>query len=144
MTAGILFKGAEIIGNIKNAGQTEYSRAVDNYTKTASKEFSYDSTSKSDNSPTKNKIVKISIDNKGILGVPTELTGYTRHGINQSISHDDVGVSPKAILDTLKHPSKIEVMANGTYKFISEKANIVLNKTGKIITAFSKSSKWWR
>jgi hypothetical protein len=39
--------------------------------------------------------------------LPQALTGYTKHGLNQAISRDGVGVSPAAILDAFKNPTSI-------------------------------------
>ena len=39
--------------------------------------------------------------------LPSNITGYSRHGLNQAISRDDVGVAPGAILDAVKNPLSI-------------------------------------
>jgi hypothetical protein len=35
--------------------------------------------------------------------LPQAITGYTRHGLNQAISRDGVGVSTRAIMDAFKN-----------------------------------------
>ena len=37
----------------------------------------------------------------------SKITGYTKHGLNQAISRQGVGVSPQAILDAVKNPVKV-------------------------------------
>lgn len=46
-------------------------------------------------------IVKQAVD----YGLPTKITGYTEHGLNQALSRDGVGVAPSAILDTINNPN---------------------------------------
>ncbi|HST24074.1 MAG TPA: RHS repeat-associated core domain-containing protein, partial [Blastocatellia bacterium] len=66
--------------------------------------------------------------------------GYTKHGINQAISRDGVGVSARAILDAVKNPIKTVAGSNGAVKYIGEKATVVINQAGKIITTWARSS----
>ncbi|MFT9078474.1 polymorphic toxin-type HINT domain-containing protein [Ethanoligenens sp.] len=74
-----------------------------------------------------------------------EITGYTKHGLNQVIGRDGgKGVSTKAILDTIKNPSKIVKQEGGKIKYMGNKAVVVLNKFGKVVTAYAKSRKYWR
>lgn len=74
-----------------------------------------------------------------------QITGYTKHGLNQVIGRDGgKGVSTKAILDTVKNPTKVVKQAGGKLKYMSNKAVVVLNKFGKVITAYAKSRKYWR
>ncbi|MCM1546383.1 MAG: RHS repeat-associated core domain-containing protein [Clostridiales bacterium] len=77
---------------------------------------------------------------------PNKITGFTQHGLNQVIQRNGHGVSNRAILDTVKAPQKIvkQGFFKSTYKFVSEKAVVVLNKTGKLVTAWVKKSLWWR
>jgi hypothetical protein len=71
------------------------------------------------------------------------ISGYTKHGLNQSIGRDGgIGVKPKAILDAVKHPTKVpKNQNNGATKYTGKNATVVLNKNGKIITAWPKNSK---
>ncbi len=78
---------------------------------------------------------------------PSKITGFTEHGLNQVIQRNGHGVSNQAILDTVKSPVKIVKQGKlfkSTYKFISNKAVVVLNKAGKVVTAWAKKSLWWR
>jgi RHS repeat-associated protein len=76
----------------------------------------------------------------GAAKVPTKITAYTKHGLNQAIGRNGGrGVSAKAILDAVKNPKSISQQANGTFKFIGKKATVILNEEGKVITTFGKS-----
>jgi RHS repeat-associated protein len=71
------------------------------------------------------------------------ITGYTRHGLNQAISRDGVGVSPSAILDAVRNPLET-VSRNGTVRYVGERAAVVLNDAGRVITTWARSSAGWR
>ncbi|WP_242847863.1 polymorphic toxin-type HINT domain-containing protein, partial [Fervidicella metallireducens] len=74
-----------------------------------------------------------------------KVTGYTRHGINQAISRNNVGVKPSAILNILRNPKKVTInVENGSIKLVGKEGVVVLNKAGKIITTWAKSSKYRR
>jgi RHS repeat-associated protein len=68
------------------------------------------------------------------------ITGFTKHGINQAISREGFGVSTRAILNTLKNPTKVIQQADGTVKILGKDAGIVLNQAGKVITAWARNS----
>ena len=72
---------------------------------------------------------------------PTSITGFTKHGINQIISRDGHGVANKAILDAVKNPKNIvsQGFLRSKFKFVAKNAVVILNKTGKVITAWAKS-----
>jgi len=73
------------------------------------------------------------------------VTGYTRHGLNQVIGRDGgKGVSPKAILDAVKNPIEKIEQIEGKIKYVGTDAVVVLNKDGKLITAYAKSSEGLR
>ena len=72
------------------------------------------------------------------------ITGYTRHGIESAISHDGVGVAPWAILETVLHPVKTIVQADGSIKYIGENAVVLLNQAGQVITTWALHSGAWR
>jgi hypothetical protein len=74
-----------------------------------------------------------------VAGV-TVISGYTRHGINQAISREAVGVSPKAILDAVKYPQQTVPQANGAIKYVGRDATVVVNSSGKVITTHANSS----
>ncbi|MCA9473195.1 MAG: hypothetical protein MRJ96_16970 [Nitrospirales bacterium] len=54
--------------------------------------------------------------------VGSTIKGYTKHGINQALGRDGVGVSPKAILDTVRSPNKIKVMPDGVRRIYGSQA----------------------
>ncbi|MBU0456496.1 MAG: RHS repeat-associated core domain-containing protein [Gammaproteobacteria bacterium] len=71
--------------------------------------------------------------------VGEKITGYTQHGLNQAISRDmGRGVSSKAILETLKSPNDIVEQANGVMKYIGDRATVILNKSGRVITTYGE------
>src|ERR1700692_598726 len=65
-----------------------------------------------------------------------KIAGYTKHGINSAINHDGVGVSQKAILDTLKNPLKV-VRKPGETKVIGKNATVLLNDAWKVISTWA-------
>lgn len=71
-------------------------------------------------------------------GVRFVLTGFTRHGLNQAISRQGVGVSNKAILNTMRNPTKITSQPGGVNKFTGPNGSVVLNSEGKVITTWGK------
>ena len=80
--------------------------------------------------------------------VGEKIKGYTKHGLNQAIGRDGgKGVSPEAIPDTVRNPNKIVPQTSKygpTYKYISDKAVVVLNEEGKVVTTYAKGSQWTR
>jgi RHS repeat-associated protein len=67
-----------------------------------------------------------------------KISGYTNHGLNQVIGRDGGrGVNAKAILDAIRNPIKC-IEKQNEIKFIGKDATVILNKDGKIITAFGK------
>lgn len=83
-----------------------------------------------------------SVDNE--IGAGLRLTGYTRHGINQAISREGVGVSARAILDAAKNPVRITQQSGGRVKLVGKEAVIILNRDGKVISTWSTTSSAWR
>ncbi len=78
---------------------------------------------------------------------PSNITGFTNHGLNQVISRNGHGVNNSALLDTIKNPQSITkqgVFFKSTYKFKGSKATVILNKVGKVVTAWAKSKLGWR
>lgn len=69
--------------------------------------------------------------------IPDAITGYTRHGLNQAISRDGVGVAPSAILDAVKNRSNIVPQSNGTFRFVGQNAVVVLNRAGKVVSTWA-------
>lgn len=62
-----------------------------------------------------------------------DITGFTRHGINQAISR---GVSPSAILDAVVNPIQIIPQPNGTTRYVGSGAVVVLNPAGAVVTVW--------
>jgi RHS repeat-associated protein len=75
-----------------------------------------------------------------VKAIGGKITGYTRHGLNQAISRDGVGVSPRAILDAVKNPLRSIPQSNGAMKYVGEKATVILNQAGKVISTWARSS----
>lgn len=74
-----------------------------------------------------------------------KITGYTKHGIESAMGHDNHGIRPGAILDIVKNPSKvIDQGVRETTKYVSQKGAVILNRAGEIVTTYAKSSKFWR
>ena len=81
---------------------------------------------------------------KGTKGITGKLTGYTKHGLNQAISRDaGRGVSPRAILNALKNPTRIVKQADGSIKYIGREATVILNQEGKLITTYGQPRNLW-
>ena len=76
--------------------------------------------------------------------LPNTLTGFTRHGLNQAISNDGVGVSSQAILDAWQNPLSITGQSGGRFVMQGQNATIVVNSQGKVITTWANSSAGWR
>ena len=74
-----------------------------------------------------------------------KITGYTKHGLESAMGHDGHGIKPSAILDIVKHPTKVtDQVERGTLKYVNEKGVVVLNKAGKVVTTYAKKSLFWR
>jgi hypothetical protein len=67
--------------------------------------------------------------------------GYTKHGLNSAISHNDVGVSPAAILDALKvgvPPTLRADVRGATLAYKGSLATVIVNQqTRLIVTAWA-------
>jgi len=72
--------------------------------------------------------------------MPGQLAGYTKHGINQAISRDGVGVSTRAILDAFQNPTKIFGQAGGRFGFVGRDAVVVVNSEGQVVTTWATGS----
>jgi len=64
-----------------------------------------------------------------------EITGFTKHGINRVIER---GINPGNILNTVRSPLKVVSQSGGRSKLVGKLATVVLNKSGKVITAWPK------
>ncbi|MGQ0648341.1 MAG: RHS repeat-associated core domain-containing protein [Gemmatimonadaceae bacterium] len=72
------------------------------------------------------------------------ITGFTKHGINQAISREGVGVSSRAILDAVKNPVKTVAQSGGRTMYVGRDANVVLNSAGEVITVIPRGSRGFR
>lgn len=69
-------------------------------------------------------------------GAAGELTGFTRHGLNRVIQR---GVKPGDIFNALRNGESItefDKLGRISFRFVGEKATVILNRAGKIITAW--------
>ncbi|PEZ64893.1 hypothetical protein CN900_00305 [Bacillus anthracis] len=89
------------------------------------------------------RAVKQPLKYKNTKAVAGKITGYTKHGINQAISRDGVGVSSKTILNAVKTGKKV-IQSGGRTKYTSKQTVVVLNNKGKVITTFAKRTKYTR
>ena len=74
------------------------------------------------------------------VNMPTQIYGYTKHGMNRVISRDGVGVSTESILKTWSNPSNIEYVPTKlgpSFRLTGFDSTIVINSEGKIITAWA-------
>jgi hypothetical protein len=72
--------------------------------------------------------------------LPATLTGYTKHGLNQAISRDGLGVSTRAILDAFQNPLSISGQAGGAFQLVGRDAVVIVNSQGKVITTWATNS----
>ena len=82
----------------------------------------------------------------GIYSAVTGADFWTSVGIGIAagfgiISRDGHGVANKALLDTVKNYKRIEPQGlfRSKFKFVAKNAVVILNKTGKVITAWAKN-----
>ena len=80
--------------------------------------------------------------------VANTITGYTKHGLNQAIGRNGVGVKPSAILDAVRNPvdvvTKIDKLGRISTQYRGTQSTVVLNELGKVVSCWAKSSKYWR
>jgi len=76
-----------------------------------------------------------SLDDEAILQLAGDITGFTKHGINQAISR---GVRPAAILDAVVNPLEILPQPNGTIRHVGRSAVVVLDPAGRVITVWGR------
>ena len=80
--------------------------------------------------------------------IANSITGYTKHGLNQAIGRDGVGVKPSAILDAVRNPlkvvTKIDNLGRVSTQYRGTHSTVVLNEIGKVVSCWAKSSKYWR
>ncbi|MDX2205430.1 MAG: hypothetical protein NW223_21960 [Hyphomicrobiaceae bacterium] len=76
--------------------------------------------------------------------LPSEITGYSRHGLNQAISRDGVGVAPGAILDAVENPLNIAGQSGELFMLTGKNAVVIVNGQGKVITTWAKNAAGFR
>ncbi|SCJ80302.1 Cell wall-associated polypeptide CWBP200 [uncultured Clostridium sp.] len=84
---------------------------------------------------------------KSFETVGVKITGYRFHGLAQAMSRDGVGVSPQAILDTLRDPLKVINQMDKLgpkFKYVGENAVVVLNEAREVVTTYAKNHEAWR
>ncbi|WP_345539604.1 hypothetical protein [Variovorax defluvii] len=72
--------------------------------------------------------------------LPSEITGYSRHGLNQAISRDGVDVAPSAILDALKNPLSTTGQNGGRFIMTGKDAVVIVNAQGKVIAIWAANA----
>jgi hypothetical protein len=81
---------------------------------------------------------------------PPAVTGISRagrdpfHVIDQVMDREGHGVSNGAMLDAIRNPSRITQQPNGSFRLIGKNATAVVNRAGKIVTAWARNSRGWR
>ena len=73
---------------------------------------------------------------KVVQNISGKVTGFRGHGLNQTINR---GVSPKAILNSVKNPKVVLEQSSGNMVFLSDDAAVVLNNSGKVVTTYPAS-----
>ena len=78
----------------------------------------------------------------------SKISGYTKHGLNQAISRDGVGVKPSAILDAIKNPveviERIDNLGRLSTQYRGANSTVVLNAAGKVVSCWAKCAQYWR
>jgi Zn-dependent alcohol dehydrogenase len=82
--------------------------------------------------------VAASTESSGVVG--QTITGFTKHGINQVIDREGVGVASRAVLNALRSPTRVIQQADGCVKYIGKDATVVLSQAGRVISAWARYS----
>jgi hypothetical protein len=82
----------------------------------------------------------------GEFNVPIggRIRGFTKHGLNQAISREGVGVTQAAMLDAVKNPLRVVQQAEGKVLYIGRSARVVLNSDGEVVTTLARNRGAWR
>lgn len=77
------------------------------------------------------------------IRIAGQITGYTSHGLEQAMERNGGrGVNPGAMLDAVKNPTqiinKVDELGRESIQFIGEKATVVLNNAGQIISTWGQ------
>lgn len=77
-------------------------------------------------------------------GIGGRITGYTRHGLHQAISREDVGVNVRAILEAVRHPRRILQRPSNITEYVGDTARVRLNTAGQVVTVMPTSRRGFR
>ncbi len=72
--------------------------------------------------------------------MPSEISGYTIHGLDQAISRDGAGVAVRAIGDAVQNPLSVFGSPNGTFGFVGQNATVILNANGEVVTTWANGA----
>jgi hypothetical protein len=79
---------------------------------------------------------------------PKQINGLTEHGAQRVDGRDGHGVNASALRDAVEHPIGPPEYASdqygGNYTYVGRDATVILNKDGKVITAWANSQDGWR
>ena len=79
---------------------------------------------------------------------PKQINGLTEHGAQRVDGRDGHGVNDSALQDAVEHPIGPPEYASdqygGNYTYVGRDATVILNKDGKVITAWANSQDGWR
>ena len=65
------------------------------------------------------------------------IAGYTRHGLNQAIGREGLGVSIKSILNAVRSPTSVAASRGGTTVYTgADGTTVVVNQGGKVVTTY--------
>ncbi len=87
---------------------------------------------------------QLAAEEVALARMPLILTGISKHGVDQIISRDGVGVATRAILDAFKNPIAVMGQTGGRFILAGKDAVIVINAEGKLITAWARGSAGFR
>jgi len=77
------------------------------------------------------------VTKKAVAG---RITGYTRHGLNQAVGRNGgKGVKAKNMLDAVRNPKKIINGSDGATIYRGQRATVILNSSGRVITTYGRS-----
>ena len=61
------------------------------------------------------------------------------------MNKDGAGVSPAAVRDAVRNPTLVEYQQkNDTYIYVGRDATVVLDTSGRLVTAYATSRAGWR
>jgi len=72
------------------------------------------------------------------------IRGFSKHGINQAISREGVGVSSRAMLDAVRNPERIVERSGGITEYVGNAARVRINPQGDVVTVIPRNSQGFR